>query len=392
MSSLAFPSARMREAARKALRPIYRPMKRTARFTGWALRAAAGLWMPAADRRVLIVYDTSTQPFSIGDLLIFQEASLVLCERHGIDTVDMAILFDPQSPGSSDPVFASRIDSENVFFHLASVLPVAQVNQRLGSIFVFNSRRQLERLVSDNIDRYVVWPSGWDMSSREYLSPVVFNDLLRTYHAEHGSIPHLSCRPFLRRWAEGFYASHARGQVPVTVNLRNNPGWHLERNSKIDAWLAFFDDCATRYPAVFVVICARSEIDSRLRERPNVIVAKDHDTGVEQDMALISASAMHMGAGSGPATMAWFSDKPYLMVNTTFRIGEFFKWPEQVEMLDDGVQHVWYAGPLQRVANAVETPALLVREFARLWTGVDVTVWEARSAAAEDKELATWLR
>ena len=46
-----------------------------------------------------------------------------------------------------------------------------------------------------------------------------------------------------------------------------------------------------------------------------MIVAKDHHTVVAEDLALISTSAIHMGASSGPASMAWFNDKPYLVVN-----------------------------------------------------------------------------
>jgi hypothetical protein len=378
------------------LRPIYRPLKRMTRFAIWALPAATHLVSPRAnvERRVLIVYDTATQPFSIGDLLIFQEASLLLCARHGLETVDLAIVFDPEKPAASDPVFTAHVTTDNVFYHLASVLPIAQTNPRLGSVFVFDSRHHLERYVNDNADRYLTWPSGWQMAGREYLSPVVFNDLLRRHFAEHRSIPHLTCRPFLRQWAEQFYAEHAGARVPVTVNLRNNRGWHLSRNSKIDVWIEFFSQCADRYPAVFVVICARSEIDDRLRACPNVIVAKDHDTGVEQDMALIHTSAMHMGGSSGPATMAWFNDKPYLMVNTVFKRGEFFLNADMIEQVDDDIQRVWFASPFQRVSKSVESIELLLREFALLWTAVDVAHWQAGPSpdAQEPSKLQSWLR
>jgi hypothetical protein len=362
----------------------------------WVFPSLGNLLSPpsANERRILAVYDTSSQPFSVGDLLIFQEASLVLCQKYQVNVVDFAIVYDPQSPASSDPVFAAGITDGNITYHLASILPIAQVNQRLGSLFVFNSHEHLQRLINDNADRYHVWPSGWKVATREYLSPLVVNDLLYSHYKEHGSIPYLTCRPFLKVWAEGFYHEYVHPQVPVTVNIRNNKAWHHDRNSKLDCWIEFFRHCETRYPAKFVIICARSEIDERLRECTNVIIAKDYQTGVEQDMALIHTSAMHMGAGSGPATMAWFNSKPYLMVNTVYKTGEFLQHPDMIQQEGSNIQRFWFAGPLQRVANGVESADLLIREFALMWEAVDLQHWQS-TASVESKsgaELHTWLR
>lgn len=378
------------------LRPVYWPLRSFARFIVWAIPSLGRLVTPRATqgRRILVVYDTSSQPFSIGDLLIFQEASLVLCDTHQVDVVDFAIVFDPKNPASSDPVFAGTVTEENVMYHLASLLPIAQVNPRLGSIFVFDSHAHLQRHITDNADRYHVWPSGWKVATREYLSPTIFNDLLYAHYERHGSIPQLSCRPFLRTWAERFYSEHVRPQVPVTVNIRNNKLWHLNRNSQIDCWVQFFQHCESRFPVKFVLICAYSEIDIRLRGCTNVIFAKDHHTGVEQDMALIHSSAMHMGAGSGPATMAWFNSKPYLMVNTTYQAGEFFERPGMIVQEESRIQRFWFAGPNQRIANEKESAELLIREFALLWEGIDKEVWRSQSGSErrQSATLQTWLR
>jgi hypothetical protein len=342
----------------------------------------------------LAVYDTSLQPLAVGDILIFQEASLVLCQKHQVDVVDFAIVYDLKNPASSDPVFSGTITEDNVMYHLASILPIAQVNPRLGSLFVFDSHEHLQRYINDNADRYHVWPSGWKMATREYLSPAVFNDLLYSHYKKHGSIPYLSCRPFLKEWAKGFYLEHVHPRIPVTVNIRNNKGWHLHRNSTLDSWIEFFHHCETRYPAKFVIICARSEIDDRLRNCANVLIAKDYHTGVEQDMALIHTSAIHMGAGSGPATMAWFNSNPYLMVNTVYKTGEFFEHPDMIQQEESNIQRFWFAGPLQRVANGVESAELLIREFAFLWGAVDLQHWQSTAdvESMPGAELHTWLR
>jgi hypothetical protein len=344
------------------------------------------------ERRLLAIYDTSYQPFSVGDILIVQEASLVLRERYDLSVVDFALVCDPQNPSSSDLAFAS-ITKKNAMYHLASILPIAQVNQYLGSLFVFNSRTNLQRFIADNADLYHVWPSGWKYATQEYLYYTVFNHLLYNHHKEHGAIPHLSCRPFLVDWAQVFYRRYVYPHVPVTVNIRNNKAFHTHRNLRLECWLEFFHHCETRYPAKFVVICAWAEVDDRLRQCPNVIIAKDYHTGIDQDLALINAAAIHMGADSGPAVMAIFNSKPYLIVNTV--VGpHYFSHPEMIQQEGENFLRFWFAGALQRYALGIETTELLIKEFSRMWTAVDVQHWQSLANIEGDlkKEVATWLR
>jgi hypothetical protein len=369
-------------------------MRRVVRFLTWIFPSLGGLLLPGAssERRLLLIYDTSSQPFNIGDILILQEGSLVLREKYRLDAVDFAVVYDPKQPAASDPAFSS-ITEANALYHLASILPVAQVNQHLGSLFLFNSHRSLQRFIADSADVYHVWPSAWKFGSREYLYYDVFNDLLYDHYKEHGSIPRLTCRQFLVDWAHAFYQKHVSPQVPVTVNVRNNKAFHTHRNLRLECWLEFFHHCEARYPAKFVVLCARSEIDERLRQCPNVIIAKDHDTGVEQDLALVHASAVHMGAGSGPASMAWFNDKPYLMVNTVYG-PQYFAHPEMIHQEEENVQRFWFSGPLQRIAGGPETTELLIREFARMWAAVDIRRWQSPPGLWENPggDVHTWLR
>ena len=378
----------------KVLGPLYRPIRRVVRFLTWIFPSLGRLLLtvPSSDRRLLLIYDTSSQPFNIGDILILQEGSLVLREKYRIDMVDFALVFDPKDPAPSDPAFSS-ITETNALYHLASILPVAQVNQHLGSLFLFNSHRSLQRFIADSADVYHVWPSAWKFGSREYLYYEVFNDLLYNHYKEHGSIPRLDCRQFLADWAHAFYKKHVSPQVPVTVNVRNNKAFHAHRNLRLECWLEFFRHCEARYPAKFIVLCARSEIDERLRQCPNVIIAKDHETSIEQDLALIHASAIHMGAGSGPASMAWFGDKPYLMVNTVYG-PQYFAHPEMIRQEEENVQRFWFAGPLQRITGGPETTELLVREFTRMWAAVDLPRWQSSPNLRENPggEIPTWLR
>lgn len=386
-----------RALARMLPLPIRIALRRLQWFVMWVVPRLGELFVPNArgKQRILLIYDTSAQPFSVGDILVCQEAALVLCQKHQVNIVDFAVLYDPENPAASNPVFAKAVTKENVMDHIASLLPLAQVNQNLGSFFVFNSREQVVRLIADNADLYHVWPSGLQVGTRQYLPSVVFNDLLVDHYREHGSIPQLTFRPYLRKWAAQFYRENVSPKVAVTVNLRNNKGWDLCRNSQMESWLECFRYCETRYPVSFVILCARSEIDDRLRGCGNVILAKDYQTSVEQDMALIHMSAMHMGAGSGPATMAWFGAKPYLMIdNASNADSDFYKHEHMIERLGDNIRKFWFAGPGQRIHVGLETGELLIREFQTLFRGLNLEQWtnSINAEAGADVELNTWLR
>ena len=124
----------------KRIKYVVRRAKRILGTLRWNLSTPLGVVgnTKKTDRRLLIIYDLSSQPFSIGDILIFQEASLVLRENFGVDTIDFAFVYNPDNPTNGDQAFSSITES-NVVYHLASILPIVQVNQYLGSLFVFNS-------------------------------------------------------------------------------------------------------------------------------------------------------------------------------------------------------------------------------------------------------------
>jgi hypothetical protein len=290
---------------------------------------------------------------------------------------DLAIVYDHEKPTPLDPIFRSIITKDNVTYHLASILSIAQVSESVGSILIFNSPSRLNDYIIESETHYNLWPSGWTLATRQYLSKVVFNELLYEHYKLHGSIPYLNCRQFLVEWALDFYKINLPGFVPVTINLRNNKGWHHNRNSQIEAWIELFRYSEIRYPVKFIIICAFSEIDARLRTCSNVIFAKDFHTGVEQDMALINTSSMHMGAGSGPASMAWFSDKPYLMVNTSYETSaeKFLTFNDMIVEGEDNTHRFWFSNPLQRIAKGEETPRLLINQFEILFSSLDLRNW-----------------
>ena len=345
-------------------------------------------------KRVLIIYDTKSQPFSIGDFLLFMEVSLVLCQKYHLEIVDVALLYSPRKPYSGDRVFKKKITKDNIFYNLSAILPLAQINQFLGSVLLFDSDTQIRKYVHDNIFMYKIWPSSWQLSNRQYLMPDIFSKLFYHHYKKYKSLPELKCRPFLTDWAKDFYNKNTTGLVPVTVNIRSNKNWRSEHNSKIDVWLDFFKHCEKKYPVKFIIICARSEVDDRFRKYNNVIIAKDHLTGSEEDIALILTSAFRMASNSGPFTAALFNKKPYSVFNMILEKNSIYHHPDMFDTIDNGVQKFWFASEFQRVVNDIETLEILIREFVLLWESVDIKKWKntEKINMHSNHDINLWLR
>lgn len=330
-----------------------------------ALRAAAAIQWALLSRtpanppkaRILLIYDFSNQPISVGDVLVCHEAGLVLRERFNVELIDIAFLYDPHLERHRDRALA-YIDSSNILSTLGSVLQAAQVNPHLGSVMLFDSRERLEAFVTRQLGEYHVWPPLSYYASGQYFYYHVLNELLYEHFERFGSIPALRSRPSVRQWAEQFVAAHVAPALPVSIQLRNNPH-NPARNSDYECWLAFFRQCAAaRENFKFIVICDLHELDERLNGLPNVVVAKRHCTNLEQDLALIEVSRFHMGASSGPSTMAMFSGKPYAVFGwktTEYRYRDLKR---------EGIcRRFFFAHDYQRLIVEKETPALLAAEF-----------------------------
>ncbi len=365
--------------------PIYRIIGIFAWF--FALPHSIFCVVRKEDRRVLMIYDLTSQPYSVGDILTFQEAGLVLLEKNNCAAVDFALVYNPARPAAPDPVL-SGITEDNYLFHLALILPVAQMNSRLGSLFLFNSHDHLERFVADNMDRYLVWPSAGTYFSREYLIYRIYHELLAEYYQKNNRLPALNPRPNMLSWASDFMHKHVFPFLPVTVQLRKNkvnPG----RNSNYDVWLEFFTVCKEQYPVKFIIIGAESEMDERFKRCSNVLMTKDFRAGVEQDLALINGAAIHMGAASGPGSMALFGSKPFLLLNS---LSEPLLTMGFIQ--NGNFARALFSSPVQQITVIPETLDMLNEEFKKMWAVLDRELWDKviKQPPNNASDIYTWLR
>ncbi|MCZ7601221.1 MAG: hypothetical protein M5U09_30570 [Gammaproteobacteria bacterium] len=131
---------------------------------------------------------------------------------------------------------------------------------------------------------------------------------MQDFYRQHGFVPYFESRPATVQWCYDFWREHVRPNKLVVVHLRNNPLEDAVRNAPLEHWLELIRQAAGTYDATFVLIGAREEIDPRFRELPNVLVAGDFGSSMEQDFVLVQSAQLFLGTPSRPNTMAWYSD------------------------------------------------------------------------------------
>jgi len=338
------------------------------------------------DHRVLIIHDFSAQPFSVGEMIVSLEGSLILREQYGNGRVDIAILYDRQKPVVDQN--HNKITGNNLLLNLSVLLNVAQVNPYFGSLFLFDAKAHLEQFILDNMDRYTVWPSAVSFTNNKYLYYEVLNEIVYPYFAKNKRIPTLSCIPALTKWAQDFYQKNVYPDIPVTIQIRNNPHFHQQRNLNIDCWIEFLQFCSNHYPAKFVLIGTQNEKDERFKKLNNVIEAKNFLTGLDQDLSLIQLSAIHMGATSGPCWMALFSSKPCFLVRSMIdvNLGR--------GLVQNGCfVHYSFSTPYQWQYTGEESKDLLISEFKKMWNSLEITnFWSKMMQNETETNFMSWLR
>lgn len=214
-----------------------------------------------------VIYDLAVQPVSLGDLLLFQQTSLVLA-----DEIEFVLTYDPQR--QAVPKW---------------MIPLTRVNQRLSQAHVL-SHHELRAMKPA-----VEWPKKTGYMYYECM------DIL----AKAENVPALKACAETTAWARRFLDLNGR----VTIQLRKNKD-HPRRDTDNRKWLEFL---LSHPEERFVIVCAPHEVDEKLSLPNTTYAAVDTD----KVAALVAESDIHMGPCSGPVVMRFFAGKPYCVFRDT---------------------------------------------------------------------------
>jgi len=352
-------------------------LKRLLKSGGVYWRLAQLIIAPAyRQRRILGIWDYKALPWSIGDPLVFMEMLSVIKLEADAEAVDVCVVYDRDNPnGIRSRPGKDIITAENAQDYMLELLPLFGTSPYIGSIFQFNSRREFYSFLKNNLQRYDIFPPLAEHLAETYNYVGSCKHFLEVqdFHKRHGYVPYLKVNDRDMSWAKWFYKIHlGKNSVPVTLSLRRSltPD---ERNADPGVWMNFLDRCKESFPeVVFVTVGLREETLEGLRNRPNVLIAKDFGTSILEDMALIRNSLLYMGTNSGINTIAQFSDLPYIIfqfpVQSLHTVG--FKSGENFN----------FATKDQRVftTDIEVTPDFLFEKFKKLYARLDHDAWRGK--------------
>jgi hypothetical protein len=324
------------------------------------------------EKRILGIWDLESSSLAIGDLIDFLIPLLCQADFKNAKKIDIVFVYNPEKPMAT-PKFSSFINASNLHYHLAEIIPILNTVPKLGSVFFFDSHAHFECFLAENSARYYMKPSF-----AEYLNGVSAKTrgwaLIRNFYLKKKFVPKLKFKPTTIKWAGAFIKKNVGTKLMVTVNLRFNSQYTLDRDSNLEAWSELFEYSKEKNPDVmFVVLGRKGQFGDRFNNFSNVIFSKDYNTNIEQDLALIQQALFHMGTTSGPTSLAFLSeDIPYVI--TSFRVSDRINnlW------LKPESGFPWHNKELQRLLWDKESGNLLIKEFENLLGKVDKTEWRRR--------------
>lgn len=324
------------------------------------------------EKKILAIADFSTIGVALGFFILFQ--TRLLCEAYlkKINKVDFALVYNPENPvGEKHKKDALWVNRDNFHLHFAELIPLLNVNPKLGSVLVFNSHNDFDGFLERNSKNYLLQPSFFNYVNKNKITTgtLVF---LRDFYLKYKFLPKLEISNFVSLWTKAFIKKYAKDKYLIAVNLRSNPLFGHERNAAVDAWEHFFTYCFKRHPdVIFVILGRESEIADNLRNLANVIYAQDHEVNIQHTLSFIKHSLFYMATSSGPATYPMLTeDIPYIIVS--FQIPDVsynYNWFKPGTLLP------WQNEELQKIIWEKESPELLIKEFEDLFGKVDKEKW-----------------
>ncbi len=316
------------------------------------------------------VIDFTYQHYALGDALTTQINMACLAREARCRSIDLYLMVDPVFPAAPTQGF---INNENYLVHLDGLFPAFLCLPEVRSI----------RIVRDSVAAGLIWtsivasrtprwPALGDHLRRRMQYPMG-HEIINRFYAREGRIPQLDAPRGYSAWAREFLSQQWPNRYIVCINPRQSRlsavPVTLYRDSPLPEWHAFIDQVAERYPDVqFLMLGGFLEWDSALPRRPNVSIPRAMGLTLAHELAMLRHADLFMGTSSGFATMATFTNVPYVITN----IEHYFASWAGVEA---GASRYPFGLPNQHLVWRKEDASLLLEYF--------TSVYEGRSSQAE---------
>lgn len=243
------------------------------------------------------VFDLSYNPFSVGDFLVFCLACRTSLAVMGSHQKPIFVLIGNEESHGVSEVYKGS-DAEKFFItRLAQVAPLVTLIHLETSFLVLRDLQDYKLLTQLGKPIRVIWPPPEQLRKKAYTfyaSAELAINLESQLNSTQINFPEYidtTVKHFTRTLL-------MRYKRIVTVNLRIDNEVSPIRNSNLLDWNSFFAN-AVGDGTLFVYIASRSQVCDSIRKRSNVVWSGDLREDILIDLALMKASAFHLGASSG---------------------------------------------------------------------------------------------
>ena len=330
-------------------------------------------------KRIMGVWDIEKSKPNLGDLLIFVEELKMQQIIEKAEYIDMCFVGDVSQALSMKKVYGTESMPTPLSKEYCKGPPILTALLDLDCMdlcYQCDFFEILQEFVHNSSCLYKVWPlmDGQGGQDHNYGTTLY----TQSFFDKHSFIPYLSCKEEVIRWAMEFLQNHVFPDMPVVIHLKNNPNEENCSNANSDVWFSFFKACNLHYDVKFILI-GNEEIDSRILDLPNTLLASAFGSGLSRDLALIQTAYIFMGMASGPCQMAIFSDVAYVI----YKNPDHHAKEMQLEMGSE--DRFSFGSSLQRLLRVFETQEELMSVFDFLYTNVDRSVWRRRKKVGLSK-------
>jgi hypothetical protein len=308
-------------------------------------------------RPMIGIYDFSYGPYALGDALTWTMNLNIGAAQAGADAVDEYLVIDPGRPASRHQPFVNALNYVSIIDNL---FPAFLCCPKLRTLKLVRHPPSFNLfLLREVLRRRPMWPSFLGHLTRKL--DFISHRRIDRYYARHGTLPWLAAPRGYGAWADAFRHERCSGHFVVAVNIRRGalsltPA-NIHRDSPMPEWAAFMADAVRRYPdTLFLILGGYTEWDRALLRLPNVAVPRALGFGLGHELALLHRADLFMGTSSGFATMATFSNVPYVITKIE---GLFARYAG----VRAGSRHYPFGGDNQILYWETETRGVLLEFF-----------------------------
>ena len=355
------------------------------------------------DSAYCAIYDFELIPYALGDVLTWNVLSAIRCEQQGRGNVDAFICLDERYPAS---IFQRDfVTAENSGLLFNELFGAFGTHPKPGGLHIYRSReKMLARLrelasgdaaISESVNDYeqtLALRNDASALIRYFRKTVHSHDQINAFFGIHGRIPllrsSLGCEPDVggllgKRFAnKRIVAIHVRLRR-LDIGYGGNDSY--ARDSDFLEWYEFLREAGDKHPDVqFVALGRMQEKPLELLNMPNVASLRAWGLGLGHELTLMLRSNLFIGASSGFAAMAYFSEVPYFITRMTRRACDAYS-------IELGAERFPFGTERQTLVYEPETKELLMRLLERglagapprggapgpvLDSAIDVRSWE----------------